>query len=368
MGKKKTHEEYVLEVANINPNIEVVGLYNGDRVPILHKCKLDGYEWNPYPTNILKGSGCPLCGRKTSSKKRSRTHNQYVEEVAGVNKNIDVVGVYKNIDTPILHKCRIDGYEWLVSPYNILKGHGCPMCAEVKKPTTDEFIKKMSYINPNIDIIGNYINNNTGILCRCKVDEYIWTPTPSNLLAGKGCPVCGGVKKRTTDEYINEVHQINLNIEVLGEYINAVTPILHRCRLDKTEWFAQPNHILSGHGCPVCNCSIGEKTITKYLEYNNILFISQHTFNDCKNKKKLPFDFYLPEYNACIEYDGLQHFEVVDFFGGDDGFKKRQYNDSIKTAYCELNNIQLLRIRYDQNIEDTLNVFFNDTKLIKEVS
>ena len=367
MKKKKTHEEYVFEVQKINPNIEVIGRYNGDNIPILHKCKIDGNEWNPYPTNILRGSGCPLCGKKSAYRKRSKTNDQYIQEVAKTNQDIEVIGVYQNIDTPILHKCVIDKYEWLASPYNILKGHGCPMCAMVKKPTTEEFIRKLESINSNIDIIGNYVNNNTGILCRCKSDGYIWSPTPSNLLSGKGCPVCGGVKKRTADEYVYEVSMINPNLEVLGQYVNAVTPILHRCKIDKNEWLAQPNHILSGHGCPVCSHSMGEKAITKYLEDNKILFAPQYTFDDCKNKKKLPFDFYLLEYNMCIEYDGLQHFEPIEFFGGEDGFKKRQYNDSIKTAYCKSNGIQLLRIRYDQNVKEVLDTFFNNTKLIKEV-
>ena len=367
MKKKKTHEEYVLEVQKINPNIEVIGRYNGDSIPILHKCKVDGHEWNPYPTNILRGSGCPLCGRKSSSKKRSKTHNQYVQEAASMNQNIEVIGIYKNIDTPILHKCKIDGNEWLASPYSILKGHGCPVCAGVNKPTTEDFVKKMAYINSNIDVIGTYINNNTGILCKCKADGYMWSPTPSNLLSGKGCPVCGGVKRRTADEYVDEVGRINSNIEVLGQYVNATTPVLHRCKIDKNEWFAQPNHILSGHGCPICNNSIGEKLVIKYLVDNDILFIPQYTFDDCKNKKKLPFDFYLPYYNACIEYDGLQHFQPVEYFGGEDGFKKRQYNDLIKTNYCKLNSIQLLRIKYNQDVETELNKFFNNTKLIKEV-
>ena len=125
---------------------------------------------------------------------------------------------------------------------------------------------------------------------------------------------------------------------------------------------------MEGHGCPVCNDSIGEKEITQYLLSNNIEFIPQYTFDGCKNKKKLPFDFYLPAYNICIEYDGLQHFKPVDHFGGEEGFKQRQYNDSIKNQFCRLNDIQLIRIKYDQDIETELDNFFNNTKLIKEVS
>lgn len=55
--------------------------------------------------------------------------------------------------------------------------------------------------------------------------------------------------------------------------------------------------------------SKGEAKIQKILEENNIYFETQKTFKDCKDQGNLKFDFYLPNYNCCIEYDGIQHFE-----------------------------------------------------------
>ena len=77
----------------------------------------------------------------------------------------------------------------------------------------------------------------------------------------------------------------------------------------------------------------------------------------------MPFDFYLPDYNACIEYDGQQHFEPIDFFGGEEKFKKTIQRDEIKTNYCLVNNIRLLRIRYDENVIEALEMFFGETKI-----
>lgn len=76
----------------------------------------------------------------------------------------------------------------------------------------------------------------------------------------------------------------------------------------------------------------------------------------------LPFDFYLPEYNLCIEYDGEQHFKPVDFANkgrewADKQFEIRRTCDEIKTEYCKKNNIKLLRIPYFKNIEEELNIF-----------
>ena len=97
--------------------------------------------------------------------------------------------------------------------------------------------------------------------------------------------------------------------------------------------------------------------IRQYLSDKNVNFMSQYTFDGCRYKKLLPFDFYLTDKNICIEFDGIQHFEPVDIFGGIDALQEVQRNDSIKTNYCRDNNIQLLRIRYDDNIIERLDEF-----------
>lgn len=73
--------------------------------------------------------------------------------------------------------------------------------------------------------------------------------------------------------------------------------------------------------------------------------------------RPLPFDFYLPEYNICIEYDGEQHNRSVKHFGGDKAFYTRIKHDNIKNEYCKNNGISLLRIPYFKNIEEELNNF-----------
>ena len=85
------------------------------------------------------------------------------------------------------------------------------------------------------------------------------------------------------------------------------------------------------------------------------------TFKGCKSKKLLQFDFYLPKYNILIEYDGIQHYKPVGFFGGKKEFKETQMRDNIKNKYCKDNNINLIRIRYDENIEERLS-FLLDSK------
>jgi hypothetical protein len=106
----------------------------------------------------------------------------------------------------------------------------------------------------------------------------------------------------------------------------------------------------SKRGCPICSESIGESEIRNLLTNNKIKFVKWKRFSDCKDKKPLPFDFYLLDYNTCIEFNGEQHYRPIEWFGGIDGFKKQEKRDKIKMEYCKNNNIPLIIIKYDENI------------------
>ena len=114
-----------------------------------------------------------------------------------------------------------------------------------------------------------------------------------------------------------------------------------------------------------CGCrhqSKWELFIRDLLVYLNVEFVSQKRFSDCMNQKgsdMLPFDFYLPTYNVCIEYDGEHHFQPVKGWGGEEKFKITQQNDCIKNKYCYENNITLLRLPYTHTEEDIKNEILN---------
>lgn len=107
-------------------------------------------------------------------------------------------------------------------------------------------------------------------------------------------------------------------------------------------------HHKSGSGCSSCSNN-------KKLNNKNIKYEEQKSFKKCKNKRLLPFDFYLPEYNICIKFDGIQHYKPVKQYGGYDNFNKQKINDEIKNDFCLVNNIKLLRIKYNENIIEFLN-------------
>ena len=112
-----------------------------------------------------------------------------------------------------------------------------------------------------------------------------------------------------------------------------MSPILHRCLIDGYKWRISPANTLNGRGCPQCNESFGERKTRQWLNSRNIKYIYQKIFKDCKDIKPLPFDFYLPDYNICIEYDGMQHFTPIDYFGGQESFERTVKHDKIKDNF-----------------------------------
>jgi len=86
-----------------------------------------------------------------------------------------------------------------------------------------------------------------------------------------------------------------------------------------------------------------------------IPFVNQKKFFNCKNIKELPFDFYLPNHNICIEFNGLQHYKSIRQWGGEKGLKRRKKHDKIKKEYCKKNEINLVVIKYNQDIEKIIN-------------
>lgn len=358
-NKRKTHEEYVEELKLKNPNIIPIEEYIGANTSILHRCLIDSYEWKARPSNLLNGAcGCPRC-----SKRFRRTHDDYIKDVFLINSDIEVLEEYIDMNTPILHKCKKHNIQWKISPGNILyQKCGCVECGKEKigdknSKTHEEYVKELKAVNLNVVVLGTYIDANTAILHKCLIDEYEWIAQPSNLLFGKGCPKCAGNLKKSHDEYILELSKINSNIEAVEKYVNAHTPILHRCKIDNYFWRVSPGSTLHGTGCPRCNESKGERSVQQWLESHNIIYESQKTFVDCRDKKVLPFDFYLPNNNIAIEYDGEQHFRPVEHFGGEESFERTVKHDKIKNEYCKNNGIYLLRIPYFKDVEEELNNF-----------
>lgn len=155
--------------------------------------------------------------------------------------------------------------------------------------------------------------------------------------------------KKTTEEFIldgNLIHNSKFNYDKTI-YMKTNIKLIITCPIHG-DFEQTPNSHLNGKGCPSCKESSGEREVVKCLNKMDINFIRQKKFDDCKNIFPLPFDFYIASARTLIEFDGQQHFEPVEIFGGIEAYNKLKINDKIKNDYCEENYINLIRIRYDQ--------------------
>lgn len=158
------------------------------------------------------------------------------------------------------------------------------------------------------------------------------------------------------------------------EYLGPVCDNHHQLWLCKCDCGrsckVRGNNLKTGHTqtCGICHTSLGEDKIESFLFKYGIEYQTQYSFLDCKNKRPLRFDFYLSEYNCCIEYDGRQHFGIQNtwYEGHENEYYEQKERDAIKTQYCLDRGIALYRISYleydniDSRMEEILKELTNE--------
>lgn len=269
-------------------------------------------KWNEYygnhRNNKCKKDSCSDCkGIKRSESRHDDIVHSVFERIDAIAKEHDIIILttpeeYTDIKMKIRFICPKHGEQQVIAN-DLLNGHTCKYCkydqmAYDRKYSKEFVIKSIESVNGNILL---------------NPDDYVNTWT-SNLQIKCSCG----------NTYYTNLHGYRMGI----------------CTR-----------------CPQCSKSIsnGELRIREVLSSISEKFIPEYSFSDCKDKNLLPFDFYLPNRNMCIEYDGIQHFEPS---FGDKSFDMTIRHDKIKNEYCQQNNIYLLRIPYWE--------YDNIEKIIKE--
>ena len=204
----------------------------------------------------------------------------------------------------------------------------------------------------------------------CSEHGSFWQSPQAHVYWKRGCEKCSAKRKgkwgksMSTEEFIKSV---KLKYGDRYDYsqtiysgLNPKDKITIICKEHGEFSQLTLNHYYSGAGCPKCKRSIGETLIADYLTELEVNFIEEHSFPDCKHKRKLFFDFYLPDRNMCIEFDGAQHTNPKTYMNGKQmegkDFETIQLRDQIKNEYCVKNNIKLIRVSYKEikNIREIL--------------
>lgn len=278
------------------------------------------------------------------------------------------LGEYKNSNTPVEVRHNKCGETYKISPSNFKRGKGCKKCNyhliySHKVKDNSVFIKEVyDKVGDSYVFLQDYINTNTPIKVKHKSCGNVYNVAPRDFLKGSRCAKCFYEStKMSQKEWNNTVNKL-----VNGEYIfledykgNGVN-ISVKHKTCGNIYKVKPNNFITGHRCPKCNTSIGENLVSKYLDNNKINYNVQHTFKDLKGKKGyLKYDFYLPEYGVLIEYNGIQHYKPIEFFGGVEVFKNTLKRDSIKKEYALKHNYKFIEIPFyvstGKLIEEKLN-------------
>lgn len=309
---------------------------------------------------------CRYCGRKKTKNKLSKS---FIEiKTFLTNKGYTVITSEKEFNetkekskktptkTPLAFNDS-DGYLYFTSINHIQEGH-LPTCFGFHNPFTIQNIRLWCKINkkPYKLISNTYKNAFQKLEWKCLKDTCgeIFKAPWADIEHGTGCSYCAGkqvgknnclamccaelVKEWNTDK--------NINVTPYDVTTGTHKKVWWKCSECGYEWIASINNRVKGRGCPRCKQSKGEKKIREWLSKNSIKFIQEYDqFPNLlsKNGNPLRFDFYLPDYNYCIEYDGEFHYKKL---YDEQNFETQKYNDMLKNRYCKRYKIYLLRIPY----------------------
>ncbi len=334
--------------------------FKGMRIKVLIGCLVHGtWFWQIPESHSLGKRGCKKCKGEQISWRQMDTLELFLTKAAKIRGNLyDYSRVEINSpDKKVEIICRTHG-SFYQKREEHLQGKGCPKCAG-KNITNKEFLKKArDKHGETYDYPDEYVLSSQKLRIICFIHgEFFQTPT--DHLRGNGCRLCGlersaKARTKTHKDFVIQATSVHDGKYSYPEtYVNDITKITIVCPTHGP--FTQvPDYHLQGCGCPRCQESKGERETSKVLKKYGVPFETQKRFPECKHLNVLPFDFYVESLNLLIEYDGEQHFSPVKRFGGKKAFKLVQYRDSIKTKFAEDNGYILLRIRYDENIEEKL--------------
>lgn len=254
---------------------------------------------------------------------------------------------------------------WRVTWNRLQRGHGCPKCASNVPLSRDEWIEKIAKAQPG----HQYDFSQAPEDARSQDPWYAacpehgeWRTTWSLLRRGAGCPRCAGNALLSREDRIKQAEAVHgagtYDYSLWPEKLSAFTRVTTICEQHGPWEHEVSSHVNRGTGCPSCaleaSDSRGVLQVVAWLDAHDISYEREVKFDTCRNSYPLPFDFLVAGTNILIEFDGPQHFQPVELWGGEETFARQQLNDCTKNEWADANGFKLIRIRYDEDIEARL--------------
>jgi hypothetical protein len=323
------------------------------------------------PVDHFAGYGCPTCGKERGGAKRKSNTLEFVNRAQKVHNNKYDYSqvVYKKANEKVNIVCSKHG-TFQQTPHQHLVGDGCKKCS-FKEYTNDSFIKEVNIVHSNKYDYSKTFFKKVGekITIICPIHGEFSQKAANHLYMKQGCPKCGHISVGNNNllSPIKYELRVKEQLSSLYQFISSTYTHTNNCSFT-AQCLTHGNFSVKNRTvkinlvkCPKCRRSIGEQIIEGFLKEQNIQYINEYSFNDCVYLKKLRFDFYLPKYNMCIEFDGIQHFNKNNSKFANE-FDVSVIRDKIKNDYCIKNKINLVRIPYNQNIKEILTHNLNGKK------
>lgn len=210
--------------------------------------------------HLKRGQGCRFCAKENKKSGKQKDLEDYNAKELTESKGMEFIKITReNSKLYVYYICpkhRQHGIQKTTLQSMRRMKIGCPYCIGRNK-TTETFKKEIFDKDPSIEILGEYKDAKTSILCKCKIDGHEWNPTPNDLLNGNGCPICGRLlnkknKTKSNKQFLYELSLITNTITPLEQYVNSKEKIWVKCNICGYEWQVEPDGLLQGRGCSRC--------------------------------------------------------------------------------------------------------------------
>lgn len=310
--KYRTHEQYVFELSELNPDLEVIGTFVNTVTKLLHRCRICGYEWYTTPHELFRAgrARCPECAKKQAIKKRVKQNYVVGQTIVDANRDLVI--------TAVRHKRRKNGHKLWEYKYR------CNRCGFDCGPHFKAGVAMKEHWS-----IQDSLNQGKG--CACCIRRII-VPEINSIAAN--VDKCAWMCKYFKDQ--NDAKKYP------PSYSKKILLTCPDCGRDK---LIAPHTLRdSGFGC-VCGdgLSYPEKFMYNILEQLEIDFDYHKAFEWSKNTPNGTkyYDFYIPNKSLIIETHGPQHYKRAfsETIAAARTFEQEQSNDLLKKELALKNGV-----------------------------
>jgi len=367
LARRRTNEKFIELATEKHDGVYdyTNTVYEKSEANVTVECKKHG-PFDVLAARHIRGQGCPSCYvRKT--KGNITTFLEAAEEKFG--DRYDYTNVeYNGTAVPVEIICSEHGTFFQTPWVHLNAKYGCPRCAGTGKILLDEFLIRANEAHNNFYdyslVTQPQLTNQTSkpfIICP---EHGVFRQRASKHMRGEGCQSCATNRvaefhRLSTEEFIERAREAHGDLYdySLVDYQAAILPVKIIC--DEHGIFEQTPHAHTGvqpSKCPTCSIrkNHSELRVGEYLK-KHFSFLGEM---QCGAKPPVlkentrfkgmsqHFDYWFPEHDIAVEYQGKQHYEPIELFGGKAAFLMNMERDERKRNICEENDVVLIEIPY----------------------